>query len=466
MPGVASFSGRGGHGPMDFDAVVLAGGLSKQLYPLVSKELPKALLPVGNKPVLSYTLEMLEANNLTHPHVVVAGEEAASRVRAWISDAFQDRLTARVTAVPEDSGTAEALRAVAHQIRAKDFIVLSGDLVCDVALGAVAAAHCRSTAAATALLCSQPNSSFAAESKDKGKATTAPPVDYIGLTTDGSSLLFCASAADVEHELRIRRSILRAAGQMVLRTDLMDTHLYVFNRVVLDVLEAQPGIASVKRDLLPYLVRTQLSPLPSSVTGPSSGPDDAVSREDSSGSAAGPVASPSLVEALSHPARRGLAGAVRRCGVYLAGPDKFCNRLNSLQQYIEVNREVAGDAVHLTGFPVSSFNNVVHPSVEIGSKTTVGAQCVLGEGVRLGDKCSVKRSVLGKNCRIGANVKIINSVLMAGCVVEDGCHVQNSVVSAGGHLQERASLKDCYVGAAYTVGTGEEHRGESLAKKQ
>lgn len=33
--------------------------------------------------------------------------------------------------------------------------------------------------------------------------------------------------------------------------------------------------------------------------------------------------------------------------------------------------QVAGDAVHLTGFSVSSFNNVVHPSVEIGSKTTV-----------------------------------------------------------------------------------------------
>lgn len=86
--------------------------------------------------------------------------------------------------------------------------------------------------------------------------------------------------------------------------------------------------------------RPQLSPLPSSAAGPSSGPDDAVSREDSSGSAAGTVASPSLVEALSHPPGRSLAGAVRRCGVYLAGPDKVCNRLNSLQQYIEVNREV------------------------------------------------------------------------------------------------------------------------------
>jgi hypothetical protein len=30
------------------------------------------------------------------PAQVVAGEEAASRVRAWITEAFQDRLTARV----------------------------------------------------------------------------------------------------------------------------------------------------------------------------------------------------------------------------------------------------------------------------------------------------------------------------------------------------------------------------------
>lgn len=37
MPGMAGFPGRMGHGPMDFDAVVLAGGLSKQLYPLVTK---------------------------------------------------------------------------------------------------------------------------------------------------------------------------------------------------------------------------------------------------------------------------------------------------------------------------------------------------------------------------------------------------------------------------------------------
>ena len=49
---------------------------------------------------------------------------------------------------------------------------------------------------------------------------------------------------------------------------------------------------------------------------------------------------------------------------------------------------------------------------------------------------------------VESRAQIINSVLLAGVVVEDGGHVQNSVLSGGAHLQERASLKDCYVSRA------------------
>lgn len=78
---------------MDFQVVILAGGFSSNLQPLVSKvslslplihliqsftefrltanlllsavqEIPKALLPVANRPVLSYVLDLLESSNL------------------------------------------------------------------------------------------------------------------------------------------------------------------------------------------------------------------------------------------------------------------------------------------------------------------------------------------------------------------------------------------------------------------
>ncbi|KAJ6670923.1 TRANSLATION INITIATION FACTOR EIF-2B SUBUNIT GAMMA [Salix viminalis] len=77
---------------MDFQVVVLAGGTCKKLLPLVSKDVPKALLPVANRPVLSYVLEQLELSNLKDLIVVVEGEDAAFCVGGWISNAYVDRL--------------------------------------------------------------------------------------------------------------------------------------------------------------------------------------------------------------------------------------------------------------------------------------------------------------------------------------------------------------------------------------
>ncbi|KAL2941358.1 putative translation initiation factor eIF-2B subunit gamma [Bienertia sinuspersici] len=81
---------------MDFQVVVLAGGTSKNLVPLVSKDVPKALLPVGNRPVVSYVLDLLEQSNLKDIIVVVGGEDAAVKVDGWISSAYVDRLRVEV----------------------------------------------------------------------------------------------------------------------------------------------------------------------------------------------------------------------------------------------------------------------------------------------------------------------------------------------------------------------------------
>ena len=43
----------------EFHAVVLAGGRCARMYPLTEK-CPKALLPVANRPVIDYCLDLLE----------------------------------------------------------------------------------------------------------------------------------------------------------------------------------------------------------------------------------------------------------------------------------------------------------------------------------------------------------------------------------------------------------------------
>lgn len=464
---------------MDFQVVVLAGGTSKNLVPLVSKEVPKALLPVGNRPVLSYVLDLLEQSNLKDIIVVVGGEDAAVKVDGWVSSAYVDRLRVEVVAAPEDKGTAGALRAISHHLTASDILVVSGDLVCDVPPGAVAAAHRRHDAVVTAMLCSipvsRPTESVSSSGKDKAKKPAR--CNIIGLDVTKQFLLHIAAGTEVNKDMRVQKSILRAAGQMEIRTDLMDAHLYAFNRSVLQEvldkdLDQKEKFRSLEQDVLPYLVRTQLRSdvLATVIQAEDNGNGVLPSHKNQVmlSQLVSNASTPSFHElyALGPNGSAHTPRKTHKCCVYIASNDKYCARLNTIQAYSDINRDVIGEASHLSGYSFSPQNNIIHPSAEIGSKTKVGPFCIIGEGSQMGDKCNVKRSVIGRHCRIGSNVQIGNSVIMDHITISDGCSIQSSVICSNVQLQERAVLKDCQVGAGFVVTAGSEYKGESLAKKE
>lgn len=91
----------------------------------------------------------------------------------------------------------------------------------------------------------------------------------------------------------------------------------------------------------------------------------------------------------------------------------------------------------LTEKPNSRFENFVHESVQLGSKATVSAGCIVGKGSILGDRCSVKRSIIGSTCKLGNSVKIVSSIVMDDVIIEDGSHIQNSIICSESHLQVR-----------------------------
>ncbi|PON74137.1 Nucleotidyl transferase domain containing protein [Parasponia andersonii] len=455
---------------MDFQVVVLAGGTSKNLVPLVSKEVPKALLPVANRPVLSYVLELLELSNLKDLIVVVEGEDAALRVGGWISGAYVDRLhvermagyqsshralfCGEVAAVPEDVGTAGALRAIAHHLTANDILVVSGDIVSDVPPGAVAAAHRRHDAVVTAMLCSNPVSGPLESGSSAGKDKTKKPgrFNLIGLDPTKQFLLYIATGAELEKDIRIQKSILRAVGQ--------------------EVLDQKDTFHSLRRDVLPYLVRSQLRSevVLNGTPQPEENGNEKVGSQNNQlvqSQILANASKPSFHQLYtsgpngSYPVRR-----THKCCVYIADSSKYCARLNSIQAFSDINRDVIGEKIHLSGYSLSAHHNIIHPSAELGSKTTVGPQCMLGEGSQMGDKCSVKRSVIGRHCRIGSNVKVVNSIVMNHVTIGDGCSIQGSVICSNVQLQERVVLKDCQVGAGFVVTAGSEFKAEALAKKE
>lgn len=449
-------------------AILLAGGVGKHLHPLTSSGVPKALLPVGNQTLISFPLRTLEQGGVTNTVVVVEGEAASSKVSHWISKHYAGKMHIDVKPVAEDSGSSAAIAQFADDIPAESFIVISGDLLTDVPLKALIASHYVTEATVTILL-RERRVSPASETKP-GKAPKN--VDYVGLDTAQKQLMFIAgSTPEARRQVRVPLAALQE-GQLSLRTDLMDTHLYIFHkRTLCKALEARPTYECIRQDLLPYLVRQQHSRHPFS------------SKQDSGHQASSPEASQN-----SHPtdavtpgsqladviagASKGTAVTGHRamwCNAYIASKEAYCGRANTLQAYAEVNRDLTSFELAsrlLTEKPNSRFENFVHESVQLGSKATVSAGCVVGKGSVLGDKCSVKRSIIGTTCKLGNSVKIVSSIVMDDVIVEEGSHIQNSIICSGSHLQARCSVRDCKVGPGFQLAEESEYRDEVLAKSK
>ena len=117
---------------MKATAFILAAGLGTRLRPLTLTT-PKPLLPVSGVPMLDHVLAHVRAHG--HDEVVVNAHWLGGQVVEWA------RGKSGVTVVveqPEILGTGGGLRNARHLL-AERFVVINGDILCDVDLTALLA---------------------------------------------------------------------------------------------------------------------------------------------------------------------------------------------------------------------------------------------------------------------------------------------------------------------------------------
>ena len=85
------------------------------------------------------------------------------------------------------------------------------------------------------------------------------PADFVGLDEKQSRLLYFLPAADVEDGLIIPKRQLMQYPNLNVTKKMLDSHLYIFSRWVLDLLDADKDICSIKTELIPFLVRPTTS---------------------------------------------------------------------------------------------------------------------------------------------------------------------------------------------------------------
>jgi lipopolysaccharide/colanic/teichoic acid biosynthesis glycosyltransferase/NDP-sugar pyrophosphorylase family protein len=142
-------------------AVILAGGRERGFAPL-SRQCPKALLPVANTPLLAHTLRYLGSQGIRE--VILCVNEDARSIRERFPDGRPWGLTLRYSTERIPLGTGGCVRELQHLLGDAPFLVIAGLPFLDFPLAGLITSHREREAIITvALTDPQPTRGFAEE---------------------------------------------------------------------------------------------------------------------------------------------------------------------------------------------------------------------------------------------------------------------------------------------------------------
>src|SRR5579872_3721348 len=129
-------------------AVIMAGGEGTRLRPLTSNQ-PKPMLPMANRPMMEHVVALLRQHGLEDIVVTVAFMPNA--IRSYFGDGSEFGVRMVYATEEKPLGTAGSVRNAREQLDER-FVVISGDVLTDIDLGAVVDHHCSKGALATIAL--------------------------------------------------------------------------------------------------------------------------------------------------------------------------------------------------------------------------------------------------------------------------------------------------------------------------
>ena len=135
-------------------AVIMAGGQGTRLRPLTSNQ-PKPMLPIANTPIMEHIVNLLRRHGYTEQIATV--QFLSSIIRSYFGNG--EDLGVHLTYATEETplGTAGSVKNAQDELQDERFVVISGDALTDIDLGALVKFHRDREAVATICLKSVPN---------------------------------------------------------------------------------------------------------------------------------------------------------------------------------------------------------------------------------------------------------------------------------------------------------------------
>src|ERR1700716_2630951 len=198
-------------------AVILVGGEGTRLRPLPST-VPKPLVPLVDRPLISYMLEWLREHGIDD--VIMSCGFLATSVRNVLGDGSTLGIRLRFIEEPDPRGTAGAVK-LAEPMLEERFLMLNGDVLTDIDLTEQVAQHEATGARATLAL-----------------VPVADPTAYGLVILDGD---------------RAVRDFVEKPSSDRVESNLISAGAYVLEREVLDLVAPDRNV-SIEREVWPLLV--------------------------------------------------------------------------------------------------------------------------------------------------------------------------------------------------------------------
>lgn len=423
---------------MEFHAVILCGP-GKQLSPFSKVRatgVPKALLPLAQKPMLEYVLDWCE--KAFFPKITIVCDDASGKQIREALESYKAAKQAQGSASGAD-GSSETARfvnsitvadfdgassgAVLRHLTTSDllglfrhFVLLPCDFITDLPPQVLIEAYRCRQATDLGTLCYY-NNDLDLEDK-KNKIFPKNYTVYADLPGGTAQMLDFYSAEDVDFHkgFTVRTQLLWKHPKATVSTKLLNSSVFFGDKTL--VFDAFEKNASKFTELY---------------------------------CAARPLIK--IIRDLARKEWQATSWPHTVAFVVIPKQARFI-RANRVPVYMEANR-------HYLKIQARE-NSGAKAGPKDKAAATVGADSMVDESTQLGEKTNVKRSVVGKNCIIGKRVKLTGSVVHDGAVIEDDVQLENTIVGHDCHIHCKSKLTNCYVEATNSVAKATQSKGETL----
>ncbi|RVE51153.1 hypothetical protein evm_004118 [Chilo suppressalis] len=390
---------------------------------------------------------MLQKLGLQETMVVVLDEDKSNILSALEKCPLKIKYELIVIPSEEDWGTVNSLKHISNFV-STDFLVVSGDLITSINLNEVLNLHRKHDAALTTLFFDNGPEEWIELPGIKSKVK--PDRDLVCIDKETQRLVFLASASDFEENVTIPRLLLKKFDSISMYSRLLDAHVYVMKHWVLKYLVESDKFTSVKGELVPHIIKKQLSK-PKTADEKKGMSEKNADITNNIFDFAIENGYESKIREMSSYSEQLCSSSnyndIIRCYAHISDKNTFGIRVNTLSSFYLSNNKILSKWEELVGSPlVDRF----HPDSDVKTKqidenSTVGYKSIISE------KTSIKNTFIGANCNIENKVRLTNCILMNNVTIKEGCTLQDCIVYTGATVENGCSLQYSLVGPHHVL---------------